>query len=155
MTRRKRRRRALPEHVGYLVEVSRWDWSFSFGISHDKRQADPYSEYRHLAIHGNLLRPVRIKAKEAELIFLPKIENNEASRMHHEPRAVGSLNLHGGVIHGVLSMPADALPPMLTVLTAHRFRFVVLHGEPLRWSKALIRSYSVDTPLDEEDYPVT
>lgn len=153
MAPRKRARRTMPEYVGYLVEVSGWDWSFSFGISHDKRQDDPYSEYRHLVVKGSLLRPAGVKAKDAELIFLPNIENNEANRMQHEPKSIGSLNLYNGILHGLLSMPADALPPVLTVLSAQRFRFVLLQGERLRWRKALIRSYSIDTHLDEDDYP--
>jgi hypothetical protein len=149
----KKRARRVPQYAGYLVEIGGWDWSYSFAVGHDKRQLDPYSEYRHMKVVGKILRPAGLKAESAELTFLPKVEDNEANRMRQEPRAVGSLHLYSNILHGLLSMPADALPPVLTVLAAGKFKFVVLDGERLRWGKALIRHYSIDTFVHEDDYP--
>jgi hypothetical protein len=69
------------------------------------------------------------------------------------PRAVGSLTLNlalGRVLQGLLTLPADALAPVLVMLTADRLKYVVLDGSPLRHRRALIRDYSLEMTLDEE-----
>jgi hypothetical protein len=40
------------------------------------------------------------------------------------------------------------------MLIAKRFHFAVLHGEPLRYGHASIRSYRLEMTIDEEDMPV-
>jgi len=39
------------------------------------------------------------------------------------------------------------------MMIANRFRFAVLHGERLRYGRALIRSYALEMAIKEEDIP--
>ena len=116
--RAKRRRKSRPgrpriEFASYVLEVKEWDWRFSFGVNEMRNKDGPYSDFRHLHLRGNLARPTRIKAEKVELIFLPDHDLNEDKRERHEPKAVGSLELHGWRLMGLLSTPSDVLPPIL------------------------------------------
>lgn len=50
-------------------------------------------------------------------------------------------------------MAADALGPVMQMLVAARFKFIVLDGETMRYRKARIRHYRFETKLILEDYP--
>lgn len=59
----------------YVVQIERWDWSFSFGMNPSRKHfPEPYSDYRHLEVHGRLLRPKTAKAEMAGLTFLPRLD---------------------------------------------------------------------------------
>jgi hypothetical protein len=155
----KRRSKSRPgrprsEFASYVLEIKEWDWSFSFGVNAMRNRDGPYSDYRHLLLRGNLVRPTRIKAEKVDLTFLPDHDLNEDKRERHEPKAVGSLELHSGRLIGLLSIPSDVLPPILQMMIADRFRFAVLHGERLRYGRALIRSYRLKMAIEEEDMPL-
>jgi hypothetical protein len=136
------------------VQITGWDWSYSFSSNvtpHDDRQ---YGDYRHLLIRGTVLRPLRIKADTAELLFLPNVTPAEMARCTDPPpRGVGSLDVRGSILTGYLSMPLDALDPVLQMLLADRFKYVLLDGEPMRYRKAIIRHYEFTAQHNEEDYP--
>ena len=59
-----------PSH--YNIEITGWDWDFSFSVNVPPDDERLYSDYRHLHIHGRALRPRKIKVETAELLFLPK-----------------------------------------------------------------------------------
>jgi hypothetical protein len=46
-----------------------------------------------------------------------------------------------------------ALPPVLQMIIADRFRFIVLRGDKLRYGRALIRTYRLEMTIDEDDVP--
>jgi hypothetical protein len=50
-------------------------------------------------------------------------------------------------------MAADALDPVMQMLLADRVNYVVMHGESMRYRKALIRHYQLVSQLDPEEYP--
>ena len=104
----------------YVVHIERWDWSFSFGVNPSRKHfPEPYSDYRHLEVHGRLLRP---KAEMAGLTFLPRLDLDLAAaadlRASAEPKAVGSAHVRAGAFQGLLSMPHDVLASLLTALAA-------------------------------------
>jgi hypothetical protein len=150
---RRPRGRSRDEPTYYVLEIKKWEWSFVFGVNAMPERDGPYSDYRHLQLWGNLLRPKRVKAQEVELAFLPRHDLNEGERERHEPKAVGSLQLYRGRLTGLLSIPSDALPPVLQMMIADRFRFAVLQGERLRYGRALIRTYHLDMTIEEDDLP--
>jgi hypothetical protein len=74
------------------------------------------------------------------------------------PHGVGSVSVEGKKAEGTklvgyLSMPADALGPVLQMLIAGRFKYVLMDGEPLRYRKAFIGHYRLTAQHDEADYP--
>ena len=85
--------------------------------------------------------------------FLPRRELNEGERTEHESENVGSLELYHGRMIGLLSIPSDALLPVLQMMIGSRFRFVVLGGDRLRYRRAAIRTYRLEMTIDEDDLP--
>ena len=142
------------------MQITRWDWSYSFSTNVPKYEDARFSEYRHLLVHGNVLRPSRIKAETAELWFFPTIKPEDFLPLSDQtrPPSVGSLNIRGSKVEGFrllgyLSMPDNALEPVLQMLIADRFKFVLMQGEPLRWRKCLVRRFEFTAEHDEADYP--
>lgn len=156
MPTKKRRQRKLLLPAYYNVRISDWDWSYSFSVNvpryDDERQL---ADYRHLLVRGTLLRPRRIAVESVELIFLPNVGPRELERQHDKPppRAVGSLNIQGKTLSGYLSMPTDALGPVMQMLMPGVLKYVLLDGEPMRYRKALIRRYEIAGHYNDEDYP--
>ncbi len=153
--RRKRPRgRPRVETVYYVVEVEDWDWSLWFGVSTMPEREGPFDDYRHLNLRGKLLRPSKLRCETVELHFLPDKRLNEGEQERNRPLSVGHLNLRSGRMYGVMSMPTDALPPLLTIATAGRLRYVVMQGERLRYGNAGVKSFRVEMNIDEDDLPV-
>jgi hypothetical protein len=154
MPRKKRARRQAPTISFYIVRITGWDWSYSFGANAVLYRDELFSDYRHLQIRGTLLLPRRIKVETVELHCLPDIGPQEMKREGQPPpRAVGSLHIQETRLMGNLSMAADALGPVMQMLIADRLKYVVLDGERMRWRKALIRHYEIMTQVTVEDYP--
>ncbi|MFN3327127.1 MAG: hypothetical protein ACK5AZ_26860 [Bryobacteraceae bacterium] len=142
----------------YVVQIERWDWSFSFGVNPSRKHfPEPYSDYRHLEVHGRLLRPKTAKAEMAGLTFLPRLDLDLAAvadlPASAEPKAVGSAHVRAGAFQGLLSMPHDVLASLLTALAAGQLRYVTLDGEPLFRSQAMIRRFSFQAAFDPDDLP--
>ena len=155
MARRKRKtkRRQYIEFVFYVVEIESWDWSYSFGLTQTRHDDEPYMEYRHLTMKGKLLRPRKVKADAVEVTLLPDARLKEENRKQDEPRAVGSLSLGRGTLQALLSLPMDALDSILQMLTADKFRYVVINSDTMRYRQAAVKHYRIEANYDPEDLP--
>jgi hypothetical protein len=157
-TERKRKRRRRPgrrdEIVYYVVAIEDWDWSFYFSAGQQSRRAAErrYQEYRHLEVTGRLIRAARMNIQSADLTFLPDYREDERDMRPPAPM-VGSIDSRRGRFTGLLTMPADALPPVLQMLIGGKFRFVVMSGERTRYGHATITGYRFEMQIDEHDLP--
>jgi hypothetical protein len=148
----KRKRTAVLDYADYTVELTDWNWSYSFGLNHRKGDPDPCIEFRHVELIGNLLGPKSVKCTRAVVHLLPNVNYDEPTRLGQEAhRAVGSVDSRGDTLHGGISVPRDALDAILTVLAAQRFKLLIMHGTRLRYAKALIHGYRLETNFDPED----
>lgn len=157
MAKQKPHSRPAPAITFYIIQITDWDWSYSFGglntTTFDDRR---YSDYRNLLVRGRGLLPSKLKAKteQVELTFHPDIGPAELEqRGNPRPRAVGHLHIHQGVLTGYLSMATEALDAVMRMLLAGRLKHVVLDGEAMRYRQALVRNYELLNQLDPEDYP--
>lgn len=153
---RKKRKPGRPrtEDSYNVVEIEDWDWSFMFGASNAaKIDGGPYSDYRHLHIEGKLLHPRNPKITHVKLVFIPRQQlDSEADRRRDEPLAIGHLSTHRGKVEGILSMPLNALPPILQMLIAGQFRYVVLNGDAPRYGQAAVRTFRMERVITEDDF---
>lgn len=140
------------EIVTYTVEIEDWDWSYSFGLN-SPTDDDTCFDFRHLYILGQVLRPTKLKAQKARITLLPTPEYDHGQRKDLKLLAVGALRLKPDELTGLLSIPADALAPILTVLGAGRRRYVVMRGAPRKHRQARLRSFSFDKTINEDDLP--
>lgn len=148
---KRKRKSALDDTALYVVEIERWEWDFSFGVSRHKDQGDPYHDYRHLKVWGQLTRPSRMKSKEAEVVFVPSQDLNEGKRERLTPTQVGRIQFYRGKMDGGLSMPSDVLPSLLTVLSAGRIRYLMLEGGKARYGNADITDYAFYMSMADDD----
>ena len=156
MAKKKRRGRPKLAITTYIIQITDWDWSYSFGLNATTYDDRHYSDYRHLLVRGKVLLPSKLKVKTeaVELTFLPDIRPADPEqRGDPRPRAVGHLQAHKGVLTGGLSMATEALDAVMRMLLAGRSKYVVLDGEAMRYRQALIRHYQLVSELDPEDYP--
>lgn len=144
------RRRASAPSIWFVVAVESWQWGFSFGVEKRSERDDPYSDYRHLHVRGNVVKPTNTRAKYANVVFVPSQSLNQSDRADRIPLSVGHLHSYRGVLDVDLSMPADVLPSLLAVFAADRVRHLVFEGTGTR-ADANIVGYSVETSLTEED----
>ena len=152
---RKRQPRRTPreEFCQYIIQIASWGWSYSFSLNSQSRAIDPYDEFRHLRITGNLLRPTSQKTNKVELTLIPRADTNEDRRIDHKPISVGFLQIHGDRIVGLISIPMDALAPILSMMVGDRFKFVTTGGTKFWHRKSRLHSLQLEMNLEEENMP--
>jgi hypothetical protein len=152
VAKNKKRRGAPPDAVvQYVVAIEGWDWGYTLLLNDDKRPIDPYHEFRHLQITGRLLRPAGLKTDRVEVSVLPTSDMSEDKRKNYEPIALGSLDALPGIIRGSIGIPADALPPILTMLIAKELKFVLMTGSKFRHRSARLTGLRLEMKLTEDD----
>ncbi|MHC2635159.1 hypothetical protein ACVME5_007844 [Bradyrhizobium liaoningense] len=100
---------------------------------------------------GRLLRPTGLKTDRVEVSLFPSIGLEEERRKDFKPIAVGSIEAYPERLDANLSIPLDALVPILQMLIAGRLKFVVMRGSKLRYRSARLHSYTLGSKLDEDD----
>lgn len=156
MAKLKRRGRPELPTSCYILKITDWDWSYHFGANAVRQDDRRYSDYRHLLVRGEVLRPskLRQKAEAVEVTFLPDVSQADLEERGEEPSlSVGYLQVHNKILTGGISMATYALGLVIQMLIAGRFKFIVLYGDPMRYRQARIRSYHFETQLNPDDYP--
>ena len=132
-TRRMRGKKARGKHprkedeiVPYLDQIGEWEWGFSFGIGNRRFNDGPYMDFRHLHLRGKLIAPSGIKTETVEVILMPNSLQTNGRYDIAEPSSVGSVSVSRGRFEALLTMPCDALVPVLQMLIAEKFRFIDL-----------------------------
>ncbi|WP_024584234.1 hypothetical protein [Bradyrhizobium sp. OHSU_III] len=151
--RKKRRRAPREEFVDYIVEIDGWDWGYSLSLNTMPREADSYNEFRHLQITGKLLRPAGLKTDIVEVSLLPSADVSEERRKDYKPPALGGLEAYPDRIDGHVGILQEALPPILQMLIAGQFRFMLLLGSKFRYRSARPHSLRLEMKLTEDDMP--
>jgi hypothetical protein len=108
------------EFTTYVVPITDWRWTLSFGINPGRWPPGTYNDYRHLTLSGTLLRPRRLETRAVSLTLMPTVLSETSDT---PPQGGGSLNLNlalDRVLQGLLTLPIDALAPVLVMLTAER-----------------------------------
>jgi hypothetical protein len=92
---------------------------------------------------GKLLHPTFDTIRRT---LVPAEDNLDGDkRKDHTLKAVGSLSLRDSRLTGLLSIPKDALTPILQMSIAGRFKFVDMDAATLRYREALVRSFRLET----------
>lgn len=110
-------------------------------------------DFRHLHLRGTLIAPSHIKTETVEVILMPNNFQIDERCDIAEPSSVGSVSVSRGRFEALLTMPCDALVPVLQMLIAEKFRFIDLRGEWMRYRSATIESYRLKMNMDKDDLP--
>ncbi len=151
----RRRKHSVELPTNYVVNILRWNWSYSFGLNPVRRESDPFMEFRHLTVSGVLMLPQRHEDEKVELMVIPDQDLNASVRRQRveKPLAVGSLGRSRGfsILQGYLSLPQDVLHTLLSMLVADRLKFVLLNGTRIGRGGARISSYRFCEVLRDDD----
>lgn len=94
-----------------------------------------------------------MKTDRVEIALLPSYDMLPAARKDRQPRCAGSLDIYDDRIAGLVSIPMDALPPILQMLIAGHLRIVEMRGPRFRYRQALCNSFRLEMKLDRDDLP--
>lgn len=94
-----------------------------------------------------------MKCDKVVVSLLPSFDLGEEQRKDYKPIALGSLEAYPDRIGGRVGIPADALPPILQMLIAGQFKFVLLRGSKFRYRSARLHSLRLEMKLTEDDMP--
>jgi hypothetical protein len=138
-----------------VVPIERWSWGFSYGLDAvSGYRPGSRSDFRHLNVFGQFLRPRRLAGPRVELTF---VRSDPPEKTDSPPLVIpdhiGSLwsDPPRSRYLAVLSMPSDVLPSLLTVLAADRLRYVVMVGVQRSPRDIDVREYRF--VMDDEDLP--
>ena len=119
--------------VNHSLKIHRWRLNYSFGMGKSRFCDELYSDLRHLVIQAGIEKPKSIKASVGEIRCIPyealTAGYKEYASASQDPRPVGEVNYRGASYSAVLFMPADALPLLVPMLTAEKYRHLELDVE--------------------------
>lgn len=125
-----------------------WDGGYSFSLNSERQPIDPYHEFRHLQVRGRLLQPGGCRPTwRRSRCCLRKLEAPQRTKL--EPIALGSLNASPDAMLGNIGIPWDALTPILQMLIADRFKFVLMRGTRFRHLAAKLNSLRPEAKLTD------
>ena len=81
--------------------------------------------------------------------FLPAFEKEAGALVG----LLAVLRLFAAAGRGSIGIPADALPPILQMLIAKEFKFVLLRGSKFRYRRACLTGLRLEGRLTEDDMP--
>lgn len=139
-----RRQSSLSDVVYYLIEIFDWEWRYSFSVSKKPDRGDPYDEFPHISISGELVEPTTVKTKSVRITLVSKRELNHEERLRHSPQAVGTITNYRGEFEAVVLLPLDTFPHVLTALATGRIKSAMLESQKLIRGRGTVRYFSLD-----------
>lgn len=81
----------------------------------------------------------------------PNIQLSERKSSDQPPKGVGWISHRGKDYNANLHMPTDVLSPVLQMMVAGRYRYVLMEAEKSFRGEATIRSYRFSGTLSDDD----
>ena len=100
-----------------------------------------------------MLWPKGLKTAQVEVSLLPASDMEEERRKDLKRIALGSLEAYPDRIDGNIGIPRDALTPILQMLIAGQFKFILMRGTRFRYRSAKLSSLRLERKLTEDDMP--
>jgi hypothetical protein len=131
-------KKSRSERVSHVLKIESWSFDYWFNVGDGRSTSRPYSETRQILLKVKIEKPANIKAK-AGLIRLFASDSvvglEEKPRQNFIDHETGKIRPVGRVWHSgkdyqaVLFYPGDMLAPVLTMLTAKKYRYVILAAD--------------------------
>ncbi|MGY3366229.1 hypothetical protein ACVWZL_003354 [Bradyrhizobium sp. GM2.4] len=131
----KKHAKSRNERVGHVLKLENWSFDYSFDVGDGRFARGPYSEGRQILLNVKIEKPASPKVK-AGLVRLFASDGlvgaDEKPRQNFLDSETGKIKPVGRVWHSgkeyqaVLFFPRDMLSPLLTMLTAKKYRYLIL-----------------------------
>lgn len=127
--------RSRNERVGHVLKIENWSFDYWFNIGDGKFTQGPYSDTRQILLNVRIEKPATIKAKDGLIRLFATdslVGSEEKPRqtfIDHETgkiKPVGRVWYSGKEYQGVLFFPGDMLGPLVTMLIAKKYRYLIL-----------------------------
>lgn len=122
------------ERVSHVLKIERWSFDYSFDVEDGRFSSGPYSDIRQIQLNVKIEKPaIRAKVGLVRLFAsVGLVGANEKPRQDFldketgKIKPVGQVWYRGDSYQAVLSFPRDMLGPALTMLSANKYRYVIL-----------------------------
>ena len=126
--------------VAHRLKIERWKFDYSFGVADPKFDTGAYSDGRTIILEVAIERPT-IRPKRGRVLMFAINEligaqqmpvRKFGDRLAGKPdtvKPVGRLWYRGDEYTASLFFPADMLGPLLTMLSADRYRYLNIDAE--------------------------
>lgn len=151
-------RKQKPQEVtqAYIFEIADWEPAYHLSVNHDKRDKDLYWEHASVKITAKCIFPERFVGKITKIdlagdrsLLHPFVLSYEKE---WRPLCVGALSVKPEGAEFYAFVPYDAIFGVVSMLTANRWRYVLLHGPEVRRGKSLCQSIYFERTVSLEDY---
>lgn len=155
----KRAAKPAPAMVTYALSIDAWRPEYAiWNAGKEAWEGRPHHEFATVELRTTALHPPKLKGQPA-VVHLQG-DRDLAHRLgspvartgsDHEPLGVAALTWREGRGQLLWSPPFDALPMITQWLSIGRIKYLIGHGEPLRYGRAMLRSIRLSDVLDEDE----
>jgi hypothetical protein len=153
----KKKKSAKREECTYVIEISEWDFSYSFSVNHMRDIIEgPFWEHTNLEVKGKVTHPEKLAGKEIKVTIMgnrndTRIMNKPEDYHSFEPKAVGTITIRGKQSELLCWVPFDAFHMLCSMINAGKIKYLVLSGQALYHGAADIRSLRFQSHYGSED----
>lgn len=127
----------------YEIQITSWDFSWSFYLSGptDRWQGKShFKEVATLTLKGRVIEPEGFKYPEA---LLRLVADPWLDALVEKPTAIGSVHINDKQFTSYMCFPSNQMP--MLVSAANRLLHIELYGTPMRYRRALIKELHLST----------
>lgn len=147
--------RESEQHEQYLIRIAAVDTDYTFGLNLTRNPENPYWEFCHPRVRGEIISPELKGATDAEIVFIgDRVLDQEliSNKSGFSPVAVGSIEIINGKLIGTMSVPFSALSLLQPALVTGQVNLLVLEGKKLKYRKAKIQSLHFTSKHTAENF---
>jgi hypothetical protein len=151
--KKKRRKPGRPrvEQVCHIIEILSWDLDYMFGLDSGPFAREPYLDSRHINIVGRLIRPTSLSCTNIKATCFPDDWLLASARKDNKPKGVGYISYWGKDYSANLHLPSDLLGPVLQMMIAEKYRYIIMEAHKPFRGEAVILNYRFSATLHEDD----
>lgn len=126
------------ERIGHVLKIESWSFDYSFDVGDGRFARGPYSDVRQILLNVKIEKPAGIRAKTGLVRlfasggvvgFDEKPRQNFLDGETGKIKPVGHVWYRGDGYQVVLFFPGDMLSPVLTMLAAKKYRYLILDAD--------------------------
>jgi hypothetical protein len=148
------RRQPRDERVSYNIEISGWEWDYSFGrplLLGSGRAQRAFEEDSLIKISGQFRTPKIVAGQAVEVKLYPGAFDLQRPQSTDRPDLAGYMEGPRNGLLVVLFFPARRQTDLLLALSQGKFQRLLLIGSLLQRRKAEIETYFLHRARDYED----
>jgi hypothetical protein len=89
------------------------------------------------------------KPDQVEVRLLPDRNLDAERRRNHEPISLGTLEISGNMLVGLIPIPMGALAPILTLLVGDRFKFLAMSATEMYRRSTRLTGFRLESTIEE------